>query len=197
MLPYYYGHAAEAVRLAQDAQAILGGVPRAAGALAAAAEARALARLGNEPEARRAIKLAQELVSQGSVPGTDESDDAFVFGTRRFLFYASGTMTNLADTAEARRLQQEALDHYSGRTGLIDPALIRLDQVQLLAMEGDFHGAGELAVDVVSSVPAAQRTLIFAARLHQITAAIPEQHGAPAIFKDILGQLAYPDMRGN
>jgi len=197
MLPYYYGHAAEAVRLAQDAQAILGGTPRAAGALAAAAEARALARLGNEPEARRAIELAQELVNQGSVPGTDESDDAFVFGTKRLLFYASGTMTNLGDRAEARRFQQEALDHYSGRTGLIDPALIRLDQVQLLAIEGDFHGAGELAADVVSSIPAAQRTLIFAARLHQITAAVPREHGALSMFKDLLSQLANPDIRGN
>jgi transcriptional regulator with XRE-family HTH domain len=197
MLPYYYGHPAEAVRLAQDAQVILGGTPRAAGALAAAAEARALARLGNEPDARHAIELAQELVNQGSVPGTDESDDAFVFGTKRLLFYASGTMTNLGDAATARRLQQEALEHYSGRTGLIDPALIRLDQVQLLAAEGDFHGAGELAVDVVSSLPEAQRTLIFAARLHQITAAIPKEHEAFSIFRDILSQLAKPDTRGN
>lgn len=197
MLPYYYGHPAEAVRLAQDAQAILDGAHRGAGALAAAAEARALARLGNEPGARNAIELAQELVNQGSVPGTDESDDAFVFGTRRLLFYTSTTMTNLGAVAEAKRVQQEALDHYSGRTGLIDPALIRLDQVQLLSVEGDFHGAGELAEDVVSSLPAAQRTLIFAARLRQITAAIPKEHETFSIFRDILGQLANPDMRGN
>src|SRR5438045_3115484 len=110
MLPYYYGHAAEAARLAQDAQRILGGVPRAAGALAAAAEARALARLGNEPEARSAIALAQALVDQTSMPGAREPDDAFVFGTRRLLFYASSTMTNLGAVAEARRFQQQALE---------------------------------------------------------------------------------------
>lgn len=197
MLPYYYGHSAEAARLAQDAQAILGGTPRAAGALAAAAEARALARLGNEPEARRAIALAQKLVNQGSVPGTDEPDDAFVFGTRRLLFYASGTMTNLGDMVAARKLQQEALEHYSGRTGLIDPALIRLDQAQLLAVEGDFHGAGELAEDVVTSLPVAQRTLIFAVRLRQIMTVIPREHEVFRTFRDILIQLANPDMRGN
>jgi hypothetical protein len=50
---------------------------------------------------------------------------------------------------------------------------------------------------VVSSIPAAQRTLIFAARLHQITSAIPKEHKVLSIFKDILNQLANPDMRGN
>jgi DNA-binding transcriptional regulator YiaG/tetratricopeptide (TPR) repeat protein len=196
MLPYYYGHAAEAARLAQDAQRILDGTPRAAGALAAAAEARALARLGNEPEARSAIALAQKLVDQNSVPGAHEPDDAFVFGPRRLLFYASTTMTNLGAAAEARRFQQQALENYSGRAGLIDPALIRLDQVQLLAAEGDFHGASELAGEVISSLPAAQRTLIFAARLRQIASAIPRRHEAFRAFKDMLCQLAHPDTRG-
>jgi hypothetical protein len=44
MLPYYYGDPEDAIRLARDAQDILGDLPRAAGALAAAAEARALVR---------------------------------------------------------------------------------------------------------------------------------------------------------
>jgi len=52
-------------------------------------------------------------------------------------------------------------------------------------------------VDVVSSLLVEQRTLIFAARLRQITAAIPREHAAFPIFKDILNQLAHPDMRGN
>jgi hypothetical protein len=189
MLPYYYGHAVEAVRLAQDAQGILGEATRPARALAAAAEARALARIGNEPGARRAIGLAQELVSQASVSGAPESDDAFVFGTKRMLLYASGTMTNLGDDAAARSFQRQALEHYSDTAGLIDPALILLDQVQLLVAEGDMHEAGELAVKVISSLPAAQRTLIFAARLRQIIAIIPGEHDAPGRFKDILNQL--------
>jgi len=196
MLPYYYGHPAEAARLARDAQGILGATPRAAGALAAAAEARALARLGAEPEARRAIAVAEELVDQTSTPGAQETDDAFVFGTRRFLFYASTTMTNLGDKAAARRFQEQALEHYSGRPGLIDPALIQLDHVHLLAADGDYHEAGELAADVVSSIPVRQRTLIFAARLRQITEVIPGGHKAFSIFRDILGQLSHPDTRG-
>jgi DNA-binding transcriptional regulator YiaG/tetratricopeptide (TPR) repeat protein len=189
MLPYYYGHAAEAVRLAQDAQRILGDAPRPTRALAAAAEARALSRMGNEPGARRAIELAQELVTRASVSGTRESDDAFVFGTKRMLLYASGTMTNLGDDDAARSFQRQALDHYSDTAGLIDPALLLLDQVQLLVAEGDMHEAGELAAKVISSLPAPQRTLIFAARLRQIIAIIPGEHDAPGRFKDILNQL--------
>jgi transcriptional regulator with XRE-family HTH domain len=195
MLPYYYGHAAEAVRLAQDAQGILGDAARPARALAAAAEARALARIGNEPGARRAIELAQELVSRASAAGLRESDDAFVFGTKRLLLYASGTMTNLGDSAAARSLQRQALEHYSDTAGLIDPALLLLDQVQLLVAEGDMHEAGELASKVISSLPAAQRTLIFAARLRQIIAIVPVEHDPPGRFKDIVNQLLNPDMR--
>jgi tetratricopeptide (TPR) repeat protein len=190
MLPYYYGHAAEAVQLAQDAQGILGDATRQVRALAAAAEARALARIGNEPGARRAIELAQDLVSRASTP---ESDDAFVFGTKRLLLYASGTMTNLGDAAAARGFQRQALEHYSDTAGLIDPALLLLDQVQLLVAEGDMHEAGELATKAISSLPAAQRTLIFAARLHQISATIPGEHNAPGKFNDILNQLLNPD----
>jgi DNA-binding transcriptional regulator YiaG/tetratricopeptide (TPR) repeat protein len=196
MLPYYYGHAAEAVRLARDAQGILGGTQCAAGALAAAAEARALARLGDEPEARRAIALAQCLVERTSTPGMPETDDAFVFGIRRLLFYASSTMTNLGDAAAAQGFQEQALEHYGDRAGLIDPALVRLDQVQLLVIEGDFRGAGELATDVVSSIPAAQRTLIFGARLRQIGAAVPGDHETFRMIKGILSDLKDPDARG-
>jgi DNA-binding transcriptional regulator YiaG/tetratricopeptide (TPR) repeat protein len=191
MLPYYYGHASEAVRLGREAQEILGRTPRAAGALAAAAEARALARLGSEPEARRALQLAHDLVEQTSTSGTRESDNAFVFGTRRLLFYASSTMTNLGDVGAAQRFQQQALEHYGDKPGLIDPALIQLDHVQLLATEGD------LAVNVVSSVPAAQRTLIFAARLRQIALTIPREHQMFRMIKSVLSQLANPDTRGS
>jgi transcriptional regulator with XRE-family HTH domain len=189
MLPYYYGHAVEAVRLAQDAQGILGSASCPARGLAAAAEARALARIGNEPGARRAIKLAQELVSRDSVSENPESDDAFVFSTKRLLFYASGTMTNLGDAVAARSFQRQALEHYGDTAGLIDPALLLLDQVQLLVAEGDLHEAGELAARVISSLPPAHRTLIFAARLRQIIAIIPGDHDAPGTLKDILNEL--------
>ena len=95
MLPYYYGNPTEAIRLARDAQDILEGAPRAANALAAAAEARALAHQGLRPEAHTAMHRSRELVARVGEP---DDNEAFRFGERRLLFYESSTLSNLGDT---------------------------------------------------------------------------------------------------
>ena len=123
MLPYYYGDPAEAVRLARDAQNILEDAPRDAGALAAAAEARALAREGVCPPARDALTRARDLVERVGEP---DNNEAFRFGERRLLFYESSTLSNMRDATGAERAQEHALALYGEERGLIDPALIRL-----------------------------------------------------------------------
>jgi tetratricopeptide (TPR) repeat protein len=134
MLPYYYGDPAEAVNLARAAQGILGNLPKDSGALAAAAEARALARLGDSSQALEAIARAESLVESLDEP---DSDEALRFGIRRLLFYSSGTYSNLGDVSRAARVQDEALTTYGDKAGLIDPALIRLDRAQVLIAHGD------------------------------------------------------------
>jgi tetratricopeptide (TPR) repeat protein len=134
MLPYYYGDPAEAVNLARAAQGILGNLPKDSGALAAAAEARALARLGDSSQALEAIARAESLVESLDEP---DSDEALRFGIRRLLFYSSGTYSNLGDVSRAARVQDEALTTYGDKVGLIDPALIRLDRAQVLIAHGD------------------------------------------------------------
>jgi tetratricopeptide (TPR) repeat protein/DNA-binding XRE family transcriptional regulator len=193
MLPYYYGQPLEAVRLAREAQEILDGLPRAAGALAAAAEARALARLGSAAEARTAIARAESLVDRISEP---DGYEAFTFGARRLFFYASSTFSNLGDVTEATRVQGEALASYGDRAGLIDPALIRCDQAQVLIADGDVRSAGDLVEGALLSVPPAQRTLIFGVRLQQIIAKTPLGHSVHRMLTDLQHQLIIESAEG-
>jgi tetratricopeptide (TPR) repeat protein len=190
MLPYYYGDPAEAIRLARDAQDILQGTPRAAGALAAAAEARALARQGNQPEADAAVTRASDLVAQVGEP---DNNEAFRFGERRLLFYESSTFSNLGDSARAGRVQERALALYGDEPGLIDPALIRLDQAQLLVHDGDLANAYELTQETCDSIPPAHRTLIFAVRIRQIANALPDGHETRRALSGLHQELTLPN----
>ena len=99
MLPYYYGDPGEAIKLARDAQDILQDAPRAAGALAAAAEARALARQGVHSDVLAAISQARDLVTNVGEP---DNNEALRFSERRLLFYESSTFSNLGDSARAQ-----------------------------------------------------------------------------------------------
>jgi tetratricopeptide (TPR) repeat protein len=194
MLPYYYGDLAEAIRLSRDAQGILDGTPRAAGALAVAAEARALSRQpGCRADAERAMALAQDLVTGAAEP---DNDEAFHFGERRLLFYLSSTLTNLGESSRAARVQDQALNIYGDTPILIDPVLIRLDQVQLLATEGDLNGTRSLAEQTCLGLTAEHRTPIVAARLRQILKAVPELDGTYQVLSELRQMVINPNRLG-
>ena len=190
MLPYYYGNPTEAIRLARDAQDILEGAPRAANALAAAAEARALAHQGLRPEAYAAMHRSRELVARVGEP---DDNEAFRFGERRLLFYESSTLSNLGDTKLATETQEKALRLYGDEPGLIDPALIRLDQAQLLARNGDITSANELTHETCNAVPSTHRTLIFAVRIKHIASALPSEHEARQALSVLHQELILPN----
>jgi len=134
MLPYYYGRIEKTVTLAREAQALLPGVATDETALAAAAEARALARLGQFSDADEAMTRAQQLTESLTHPATDE---AFRFHEKRLLLYLSGTLTYMGQTDRARRIQTEALELYRRSPEiLIDPALIHLDAAVAHASDG-------------------------------------------------------------
>lgn len=174
MLPYYFGRIERTVQLAQAAQLIAAGRPSNATALAAAAEARALARLGNRDEARRALTRAWDLVDAGDRPATDE---AFQFNDKRLLLYASGTLTYLGETHQARDTQRQALDAYGTNPSLvIDPALIQLDAAVCHALDGTVDDACNLALHTISELPAEHRTKIVLARASAVLHAIPARH---------------------
>ncbi|MET8764882.1 helix-turn-helix transcriptional regulator [Lentzea sp. NPDC004782] len=173
MLPYYYGRLQRTVSLAQEAQALAADTVCSANALAAAAEGRALARLGDAEGAERAMATAQRLVDRLDEPSTDA---AFEFNDKRLLLYLSGTLTYLGEFDRARHVQQEALERYSSDpTLVIDPALIRLDQAIGEAIDGDIDDACTLAAGTLLDLPAEHRTRIVIKRATDVVQAIPTQ----------------------
>lgn len=164
MLPYYYGDPAGTVRLTREAQHLAGGNHSSATALAAAAEARALARLGRADDARSALQTAQNVFEQIDAHGDDALLD---FPEKRLLLYLSGTLTYLGRTREARDVQDKALALYTD-TFLIDPALLLLDRAVCAALENEPDEACIIAANAVLGVPAGHRTEILRARAEDV-----------------------------
>jgi hypothetical protein len=171
MLPYYYGRIEQTVRFARAAQALVPDTPCHAAALAAAAEGRALARLGDIAGAEHAIHRAQRFVDALDEPGIDI---AFQFTEKRLLLYLSGTLTYLSQFERARRVQEQALARYRAEPQIvIDPALIQLDQAVGEAAQGNSDDACQLAVTVINGLPAAHRTRIILTRANDVVCAVP------------------------
>ncbi|MEV6319907.1 hypothetical protein AB0M45_01745 [Nocardia sp. NPDC051787] len=173
MLPYYYGDLGKTIALARSAQELLSDTACDATALAAAAEARALARLGDQAGAEQAMNKAQRLTE--ALPNTG-SDEAFRFNARRLLLYMSGTLTYMGRITRARRIQDEALQLYRDTPVVIDPALIQLDTALGYAMSGSADDGCRLAEHVLDSLPDEHRTRIVATRAGDVLDAVPTGH---------------------
>jgi|GEM_PF-1662366 len=178
MLPYYFADAEQTVALAEAALG-LSQAPCPSTALASAAKARALARLGDDRTAREAIDHARRLFDQIDEP---DSDAAFRFPAKRLLFYLSGAATWLGDTATAYRLQDEALDLYrAGPPSLIDPALIRLDRAICLVHDRRIDEAATTAHAALADLPDTQRTELILTRAQNVVDAVPAAGRPPAV----------------
>ncbi|WP_435823635.1 hypothetical protein [Micromonospora haikouensis] len=170
MLPYYFGDPRQTVAVAEEALAV---TPTASpsGALAAAGRARALARVGAVGQARAAIDQARRMFDQA---GDEDTDVAFRFPAKRLLLYLSGTYTWLGDTAEAYRVQDEALRLYGAAPAVpIDAALIALDRSMCLAHDRRAAEAAATAREAIADLPEIQRTEIVLTRATDVVSAIP------------------------
>jgi hypothetical protein len=188
MLPYYYGHLTEAVRLAREAQMLTRGRACPAAALAAAAEARALARLGQTAESESAMRRCQEVFDQLSEP---DEEMAFRFTERRLLLYLSGTLTYLGATRRAAEVQASAIARYRDDEG-IDPVLIRLDQAICMARNGDLDDSCQLAATTLNSMSSQHRTGIVLARTADLIAVLPEAYRRTRSVQNLKETLALP-----
>lgn len=188
MLPFYYGPLSAAVALSRDARMICRGRPTATGAFAAAAEARALAKLGDSEGAEAALRYAAGMFEQVGSPG---EDDAFSFPERRFLLYRSGTLTALGRTVEARKAQAQALALYPAKTG-IDPTLLSLEEAICLALEHSPAEACELAGTVFLRVVPAHRTPIVEERARDVIQALPAAVRGSRAARELHEILALP-----
>ncbi|MFI6506974.1 helix-turn-helix domain-containing protein [Streptosporangium sp. NPDC050855] len=178
MLPYYYGDLAETVRLAREARMLAGSAPSSPAALGAAAEARALARMGEHKAARVALAEAERIFARMPPEGHDHL--AFRFSERRLQFYRIGTLIELG----------EDVDWKPGPTGLsgppgpyaIDPVLILLDQAAHVLRQGRADDACELAEKALLQVPPEHRTSIVVNRARALLSEVPQtRHRAAAV----------------
>ncbi|GAB2725278.1 hypothetical protein [Nocardia thraciensis] len=188
MLPYYYGSPEQAVVLARAAQAQLPETADDATALAAAAEARALARLGDADGADLALTRARRHIEE---LGDSVTDEAFRFSEKRLLLYQSGTLTNLGRTAAARRAQERGLQLYRGSPAVVvDPALIELDAAICHALDGAVEEACGLASQVLTRLPAEHRTTIVMTRAAAVVEAIPEHSRGRRVVDELRRAVA-------
>lgn len=170
MLPFYYGPITQAVNLCREARVISSRARTSAThAFSAAAEARALAKLGAEAEAEAALRYATKVFEQF---GGDSADDAFAFPERRYLLYKSGTLTALGHTREARQVQEQALVLYQDKTG-IDPALLRLEAAICYARDRSPDEACQLAGATFLRMDPAHRTPIVEERAREVVQVLP------------------------
>ncbi|MFD7659953.1 helix-turn-helix domain-containing protein [Actinosynnema sp. NPDC059797] len=174
MLAYYYEPAQNAVTLARRAQAFAADHICDAAALAVAAEARALGKLGDASGVQGALGRASRLTEAlaGREGGQEDQYAAFRFGPGRLHLYTSGAWANLGDATRARAAQEAALRAYAGdERVVIDPALVRLDQALTEAHRGDVIGATTLALTVLTELPPTHRTGMVLTRAHDVVTA--------------------------
>ncbi|MFF2618829.1 hypothetical protein [Kitasatospora sp. NPDC058046] len=193
MLPYYYGPLRTAANLARQARLLSHGRPGPTAVFAVAAEARALARLGDRDGAQAAIRLAKDLYDHCQA---DQDDDAWAFPERRLWLYLSGAHTALGETGQARHAQHQALALYpAGHTG-IDPALLRLEEAMCLVIDHSPTEALQLTVHTYEQVPGPHRTAILGARARDVIAILPTplQSGRPA--RQVAEMLTLPSGQG-
>ncbi|MBG0568163.1 hypothetical protein I4J89_42710 [Actinoplanes sp. NEAU-A11] len=170
MLPYYFGDPQQTIMLAEHALE-LSTTPCPVTALAAAARARALARIGDIGQARSAMRQARHLFD---LAGDSDSNAAFEFPARRLLFYLSGTAAWAGDVTTAYQLQDEALSLYQASPSpSIDPALILIDRSMCLAREHRTGEAATVAREALACLSEPQRTEIVLSRARDIVATIP------------------------
>ncbi len=187
MLSYYYGSPEETVRLARQAQAVADDAPGSATALAAAAEARALARHGDAAGSESAMRQAQRLFD--AMPTDDRDDLAMNFSERRLCLYLSGTLTALGERRRAEEVQRQALSLSPPGFCGIDPALIRLDQAVCAAQERSVGEACQLAEETVLGLPPAHRTRLVLVRVQELLHALPphsQRHRAVTRLREAL-----------
>ncbi|MFE3629468.1 helix-turn-helix domain-containing protein [Streptomyces goshikiensis] len=190
MLPFYYGPLEEAVSLTRQARIISRRRPSATAAFASAAEARALAKLGDAEGAEAALRLATALFEQSGAGGPADRD-AFGFPERRFRLYESGTLTALGRTSHARRVQEEALRLYPTRTG-IDPALLGLESALCLARDGSPTEACQLASSTFLRIAPEHRTPIVEERAREVIGALPPRAESGRAARELREILALP-----
>jgi tetratricopeptide (TPR) repeat protein len=188
---YYAGDLAEAVEVAQAAQALAvrstcAGVP-----LAAALEARALGALGRRDDALAAIERAERSLA-GLAPD-ETTRSAFGYDEAQLRFHAGNALTHLCETEAAMASQQRALELYPANDYL-DRALVELDQAACVAVS-DPDAALDDATGVLLRLRPDERDGMVLERARRLADDLPPvQRQAPEVgpYRELLASLTPP-----
>jgi transcriptional regulator with XRE-family HTH domain len=151
-----------AVELAQKAQTMAHGGP--VGSLAAAMEARAQARLGNQADTLAAVARSDDVFER-----LDPSDTRInILGVYEHLlrFFQSNALTVCGATGQAFEVQQRALS--LSQANVVDANLLRMDQAMCLMKNGDYDEGCALATRTLAAFPLKSRMELVARRAEDI-----------------------------
>ncbi len=186
---YYSGDLAEALYVAQYAQALSGQVPSVGAVLATALEARAQAALGHQQETLAALGRAETGLSQLDTNAIGTS--AFNYNEAQLRFHEGNAFTHLHDASAAWRAQEMALT-LCPANDYMDRTMTKLDRATCLAHDGDVTGAVAVMVEAITQLTDQQRQGIIAARVRETITALPPRHQALPAVRDLHDLLPSP-----
>jgi tetratricopeptide (TPR) repeat protein len=160
LVPLYYGDPGEALALANSAADLAGRSPCAAGVMASAVAARAMARMAGHGR-RSALDRAMEMLDRAhdaldDLPASDRADTAFGYTQRQLFFHEGDTLLALGDAQRAAGAFARALRRY--QTGeFLDRSLIVLGQARCLLEAGQPEQALQLSQDALLELERGRR----------------------------------------
>lgn len=167
MVPLNYGAPEVAARIAKRARSEAGDGPTAAGALAAAVTARALAASGNLEGAAQAVDDVRTLAER--LDGAESADTWFGYCEQKHFVHLSQAYLLLGDSSHSYAAQENALD-LTDSPSVMTRALLAMDTAACLRVDGDQTGAAEMAVGIWDRLPSGYREGLIRSRaelLHQ------------------------------
>jgi transcriptional regulator with XRE-family HTH domain len=179
---YYAEDTAQAIAVAQDAQAV---APREAcvgAVLAAALEGRAQAVLGRHEETRRALGQAETLLS--GLDGEVLLPSALGYNEAQLRFHESNALVHLGDMRGAWTAQDRALELVAPGD-YMDKAFTQLDRAACLVKGGDVPAGASYLAKTLLGLTEAQRQGIISLRAQQIVETVPRQQVALPAIRDL------------
>ena len=167
---FYDNNLACAIESAQYAQELAAKKPGAGSALAAALEARAYAMLGRKEETLRAIEKAESYLEK--LDNADVIPSAFGYSEAQLRFHQANALTHLRETSSALRVQDRALE-LCAPGDFMDRALVLLDRVECLIVDGDLTTAIALAKQTLSDLQPDQAQGIIVNRARETLRILP------------------------
>jgi len=186
---FYSGDLAEAVSVAQHAQAVVPAARCVGAVLAAALEARAQASLGRGEETRSALRQAETILAV--LDKGVETPSAFAYDEAQLRFHESNALTHLGDTTAAWAVQDRALELVASGD-FMDRAFTQLDRAMCLAIDGDASGAATYTLDTVLGLSEPERHGIINGWARQIIAALPVHQRALPSVRDLHDLVMLP-----